>query len=582
MLREISIANLALVDKLRIEFLQGLNTLTGETGAGKSIIIDAVGLALGGRFSSEMIRADAESAQVEAVFELDRPEEFQASFDELGLSLGEDGLVILSREVAQAGRNRCRINGQTVTVQVLGKIGSILMDIHGQNEHQSLLSSEKQLMILDAFGGPQLEQSSTELVGVYEHWAKLKQALERLDENIEDRARRMELIGFQLEEIREAKLVSGEDDELLREREVLGSAERLYAASAEGYLRLYGEEDGASVLDQLGMVGRALDSAASIDPKLASVAGMIREATCQAEEAAREIRSYRDSIAFDPERLEQVERRLDELAKLKKKYGESVAEILAYADRIEAEMNEVENRDVRRQELQEELDAARVQLADVAERLSKLRKDAAEKLEQEIRIQLADLNMAKTVFKVEFSRQPDAAGVSMDDGIWAVNSRGVDKIEFLVAPNIGEGLKPLAKIASGGELSRLMLAVKAILAEVDKIPTMVFDEIDTGIGGRTAQAVAEKLMFIAQSRQVICVTHLPQIASLAHNHLFIQKTSDGTRTRVEVRPLEMGQRVEELARMLGGAEVTDTTRQHAREMLTLAESLRLKRVGNRI
>jgi DNA repair protein RecN (Recombination protein N) len=582
MLRELSIANLALVDKLRIEFLQGLNTLTGETGAGKSIIIDAVGLALGGRFSSEMIRVDAESAQVEAVFELDHPAEFGIPFEELGVPLGEDGLVILSREVAQTGRNRCRINGQTVTVQILGKVGSILMDIHGQNEHQSLLSPEKQLAILDAFGGPELLHISTEFVGIYERWAKLRQDLTRLDENIEDRARRMELIGFQLEEIREAKLVPGEDDELLREREILGSAERLYAASAEGYLRLYGEEDGASVLDQLGMVSRALDSAASIDPKLTPVAEMIREATCQAEEAAREIRNYRDSIAFDPERLEQVERRLDELAKLKKKYGESVTEILAYREQIEAELNEVENRDLRRQELQAELEAARTQLADLAEYLSKLRKSTAEKLEQEIRVQLADLNMAKTIFKVEFSRQPDMNGLTMNDGTWAVNSHGIDKIEFLVAPNIGEGLKPLAKIASGGELSRLMLAVKAILAEVDRIPTMVFDEIDTGIGGRTAQAVAEKLMFIAQSRQVICVTHLPQIASLAHNHLFIQKTSDGVRTRVDVRPLEMGQRVEELARMLGGAEVTETTRQHAREMLTLAESLRLKRVGSRI
>lgn len=582
MLKELSIANLALVERLRISFDHGLNILTGETGAGKSIIIDALGLALGGRFSSEMIRADAESAQVEAVFELERPLDFKNALNEIGVPLEDDGLLILSREIAQGGRSRCRINGQTVTVQILARVGGLLLDIHGQNEHQSLLSSDKQLAILDAFGGEALSQVGVELAETFRRWTEIRDSLTRLDERIEERTRRMELLTFQLQEIRDAKLSPGEDEALQQEREILAGAERLFAAAAEGYIRLYGGDEGGSVLDQLAAVQRSLEGAAGIDPRLEGISSMIREASCQAEEAAREIRSYRDSIAFDPERLEAIERRLDDLAKLKKKYGESATEILAYGDRIEEELQEVGNREERREALQAELTVIQKRLAELAEQLSILRRSAGERLSEAIGKQLAELNMGRTVFSASIERYPDPNGLPMEDGVYAISIHGVDRMEFMVAPNVGEGLKPLMKIASGGELSRMMLAIKAILAEVDAIPTMVFDEIDTGIGGRTAQAVAEKLLYIAMARQVICVTHLPQIASLAHQHLFIEKTSDGTRTRVEVRRLELGQRVDELARMLGGAEVTETTRQHAREMLSLAEQLKLNRVGRRI
>lgn len=582
MLRELSIANLALVDRLQIEFEQGLNILTGETGAGKSIIIDAVGLALGGRFSSEMIRADADSLQVEAVFELEEPTGFRNAMEEQGLSMGDDGVIILSREVAQGGRSRCRVNGQTVTAQILSRIGGLLMDIHGQHEHQSLLIPEKQLVILDGFGGRALSEKAEAMRGAYQHWSELRRRLAQLDERVEERVRRMELLGFQLQEIREAQLVPDEDETLLREREILASAERLYAVAAEGYQRLYGGEEGGAALDQLASTQRALESVAAIDPKLGEILTMIKEAACQAEEAAREIRGYRDAVAFDPERLETVERRLDALAKLKHKYGNSASEILEYAAKIEAEIAEVENREERREALQVEVNSAQAELAGLAGELTELRRAAAERLETAIRSQLAELNMARTDFKVEIGRVEDPDGLPMGDGVWAVSGNGVDRVEFLVAPNVGEGLRPLAKIASGGELSRLMLAVKAILAEVDQVPTMVFDEIDSGIGGRTAQAVAEKLLLIAHSRQVLCVTHLPQIASLAHRHLFIEKMTDGARTRVAVRSLEMAQRVEELARMLGGAEVTQTTRQHAREMLTLAEGVRLRKVGRQL
>lgn len=582
MLRELSVANLALIERLRIEFEPGLNILTGETGAGKSIIIDAVGLALGGRFSGEMVRAETDALQVEAVFELEEPEKFRPALDELGIELGDDHLLILSREAGSSGRNRCRINGQTVTVSTLAKVGTMLMDIHGQHEHQSLLINEKQLAILDAFGGKSLAEAAGQVAEAYERWRWLRQELARLDGDIEDRARRMELLNFQLQEITEAQLTPGEDGELAQERAILAGAEKLYAAAAESYQRLYGGEAGDCVLDQLAAVERALMSAVEIDPKLAPVVELIREAACQAEEAAHEIRRYRDAIPFNPERLEEVERRLDLLTKLKKKYGQTVDEILAYADKIRAELDEVENRDVRRAELERELAEVQERLATAALTLSRLRREAADRLEQAVTAQLAELNMGRTAFTVELSRTETADGLPLADGRWAITASGLDHAEFLVAPNVGEGAKPLAKIASGGELSRIMLAIKAILAEVDAIPTMVFDEIDTGIGGRTAQAVAEKLLLIARSRQVICVTHLPQIASMAHRHLYIEKTTDGARTRVNVRPLEMQGRVDELARMLGGAEVTETTRRHAQEMLALAETVRLRKVGKKL
>ena len=483
MLRELSVANLALIERLRIEFEPGLNILTGETGAGKSIIIDAVGLALGGRFSGEMVRAEADALQVEAVFELEEPEKFRPALDELGIELGDDHLLILSREAGSSGRNRCRINGQTVTVSTLAKVGTMLMDIHGQHEHQSLLINEKQLAILDAFGGKSLAEAAGQVAEAYERWRWLRQELARLDGDIEDRARRMELLNFQLQEITEAQLTPGEDGELAQERAILAGAEKLYAAAAESYQRLYGGEAGDCVLDQLAAVERALMSAVEIDPKLAPVVELIREAACQAEEAAHEIRRYRDAIPFNPERLEEVERRLDLLTKLKKKYGQTVDEILAYADKIRAELDEVENRDVRRAELERELAEVQERLATAALTLSRLRREAADRLEQAVTAQLAELNMGRTAFTVELSRTETADGLPLADGRWAITASGLDHAEFLVAPNVGEGAKPLAKIASGGELSRIMLAIKAILAEVDAIPTMVFDEIDTGIGG---------------------------------------------------------------------------------------------------
>jgi len=580
------VRNFALIDTINLEFDPGFNVLTGETGAGKSIIIDALGLALGGRFSSEMIRTGSENAVVEAVFEInDRPELIEY-LNEIGVPVTDDQTLIIQREISNNGRNRCRVNGQLVTVLVLGKIGEYLIDIHGQHEHQSLLAAEKQLELLDEYCGSECKKLRDEFLEVFRRFELLSEELQELKQNETDKVRKIDLLKFQIDEIEQMKLIIGEDEDLLKEKEILGSSEKLYEAATLSYQALYDNQSGKAVIELLAEAERSLSQVAGIDQRLAGILETIRETACQAEEASRELRDYQEQIQFDPERLNMIEERLDEINKLKRKYGASIAEILLFLDRCKQELADLNNSEERSHNLELEVQELRVRLGNLAETLTKYREAGALKLEHAIMEQLADLNMAKTQFKIGIN-QLDAdtdtdTGVPYQGRKVQINATGADRLEFLVSPNPGESLKPLTKIASGGELSRLMLALKAILAELDQIPTMVFDEIDVGIGGRTAQAVAEKMALIGRARQVICITHLPQIASMAKNHFYIEKQVDGERTKVSVRGLMMNERIDELARMLGGAEVTDTTRQHAREMLALAEKLRLHRIGDSI
>lgn len=586
MLQQITVKNFALIDTINLEFDPGFNVLTGETGAGKSIIIDALGLALGGRFSSEMIRTGSENAVVEAVFEInDRPELIEY-LNEIGVPVTDDQTLIIQREISNNGRNRCRVNGQLVTVLVLGKIGEYLIDIHGQHEHQSLLAAEKQLELLDEYCGSECKKLRDEFLEVFRRFELLSEELQELKQNETDKVRKIDLLKFQIDEIEQMKLIIGEDEDLLKEKEILGSSEKLYEAATLSYQALYDNQSGKAVIELLAEAERSLSQVAGIDQRLAGILETIRETACQAEEASRELRDYQEQIQFDPERLNMIEERLDEINKLKRKYGASIAEILLFLDRCKQELADLNNSEERSHNLELEVQELRVRLGNLAETLTKYREAGALKLEHAIMEQLADLNMAKTQFKIGIN-QLDAdtdtdTGVPYQGRKVQINATGADRLEFLVSPNPGESLKPLTKIASGGELSRLMLALKAILAELDQIPTMVFDEIDVGIGGRTAQAVAEKMALIGRARQVICITHLPQIASMAKNHFYIEKQVDGERTKVSVRGLMMNERIDELARMLGGAEVTDTTRQHAREMLALAEKLRLHRIGDSI
>ncbi|NLY91453.1 MAG: DNA repair protein RecN [Firmicutes bacterium] len=578
MLRELVIENFALIERLSLEVGPGFNIMTGETGAGKSIIIDTVSLLLGGRSSAEQVRAGAEAAQIEGVFEVeDRPEVLGLLAD-WGIPLGDDRLLVINREINQSGRSRCRMNGQTVTVLTLNKVGRLLLDIHGQHEHQSLFSAVSQREILDRYGGELLAKRKAQVAELYSQWQAVKGELAGLEMDEAEEKRRRELIDYQLQEIEAAQLQPGEEEELSKERTLLAGAERLFASVSEAYQLFYGAEETSTVLDQLGAGVEALTKAAEVDPALQQWVETMSQVACQVEEMARELRSYRDQILFDPERLNQVEARLDEIAKLKRKYGQGIPEILAFAAKLKAELNSLEDRTERQQALTNQLRRIEGELAEAVQALSALRRETAERLEVAVTAQLHEVNMGKTVFKIALNRVADAEnGLMIDGEALAVGKDGIDHVEFLVAPNPGEGLRPLAKIASGGELSRLMLVLKVILAEADQIPTMVFDEIDTGIGGRTAQAVAEKLFLLGRSHQVICVTHLPQIASMAHHHFYIEKRTLNERTMIQVRALGKNERVEELARMLGGAEVTATTREHAREMLQLAETLRLEK-----
>ncbi|MGE5583130.1 MAG: DNA repair protein RecN [Bacillota bacterium] len=580
MLQEITVRNLALIEEINLDFDPSFNVLTGETGAGKSIIIDALGLALGGRFSSEMIRSGAESASVEAVFVIqDRPELLNY-LQGIGIQIGPDNTLIIQREISNNGKNRCRVNGQLVTVLSLTKIGEFLIDIHGQHEHQSLLIPEKQLELLDQYAGAPCLRLREDFGKIFKEWQALQNEYQSLQQNEAELARKVELLEFQIQEINQAKLVIGEDEDLLKERDILASSEKLYEAASQSYQALYDGSDGKAAVELLGEAERALGQVAGIDPRIESILEMLREAACQAEEVSREIRSYQGQIQFDPGRLAEIEDRLDEITRLKRKYGTSIGEILLFAEKCQQELAGIANREERSKEIEAELAKVRASLGEIAESLSGRRQLAARKLEETLMCQLNDLNMVNTQFKVNLIQRETADGVPFHGKHVAVWATGADEIEFLVAPNPGEGLKPMIKIASGGELSRIMLALKAILADLDAVPTMVFDEIDVGIGGRTAQAVAEKMLLIGLSRQVLCVTHLPQIASLAKRHFYIEKHVVQDRTEVAVRELPMNERVEELARMLGGAQVTDTTRQHAREMLMLAERLRLNRVGH--
>ncbi|MGE5598685.1 MAG: DNA repair protein RecN, partial [Bacteroidota bacterium] len=461
----------------------------------------------------------------------------------------------------------------------LAKLGALLVDIHGQHEHQSLLHAEKQLELLDRAGGEEIIALRQRFAAQYARLMELRQSLERLRGDEEELQRRVELLHFQRQEISEAKLSPGEDERLRAEHALFASAGRLHDATAQAYALLYESGTDRAALEQMGEARRALESVAGVDPRLEGALAMLREAAAQAEEAARELRAYRERLEFDPARLAEVERRLDEIDRLRRKYGRTVDEIIAYGEKIAAELDGIEHRDERLAELARETAEAEATLADTGRELSARRRVEAARLQEAIARQLEDLNMGKVTFEISLTMADDPQGLPVDGRRVAMGPRGLDRIEFMVAPNPGEGLRPMAKIASGGELSRIMLALKAILAEVDELPTMIFDEIDVGIGGRTAQAVAEKMLLIGRARQVIAVTHLPQIASLAHRHLLIEKHAGADRTTVTVRSLDMQERVAELARMLGGAEVTELTRKHAQEMLALAESLKLRKVG---
>ncbi len=561
MLVELHVTNFALIDHLDLTFGAGLNILTGETGAGKSIIIDALGLALGERAGSDLVRTGASRATVEAVFDLAHAsEEIRRKLADAGLDNEDDDphTLLVTRDLAGAGgKSQCRINGRLMPVSVLKDIAEGLVDVHGQHEHQSLLSADHHVDILDNWGGKAALALRGEVTAIYSQANALKREREQLRTDARERARMLDLYRFQQEEIAGAGLKPGEEATLAADRSRLANSEKLSAAASESYDLLSGGARGAGgALDALNAALASVEHAVALDETLLPVAEALGSAVAYAEDAGRELRVYQETLEFNPERLEELEVRLDLLRTLKRKYGETVEEIIAYGLELSGKIDALENSEAREEQLTAAILGCEASLTKTAARLTKLRRDTSREFSAGIARELGDLGMAATKFEVSIEPQP-------------VASKGADRVEFLLSPNPGEPLRPLAKIASGGEMSRIMLALKSVLAKTGGIPTMIFDEIDVGVGGRTAQTIGDKLAALACDAQVLCITHLPQIASRTGTHFFIEKHVHDGRTTVSVAPLDAEGRVEEIARMLGGSRRSEAVVQHAREMLSV-------------
>lgn len=556
MLSSISIKNFGLIEQVKIDFQDGLNVLTGETGAGKTIIIDALQLALGGRANTGQIRSGAEKAMLEVAFDPDKNELLEQLLNNQGIELCQEDYLVLSREIARSGKNICRVNGQMVPLAFYKQIGKSIADLHVQHEQTSLLNQEKHRELLDQFGGAHLVNLLGQVRTAYQNWHKALSHLEKLRREAGDRTRRADTLRYQIEEIQKANLEPGEEEALIREKSILVNAEKISLLADEAYSLLYDGKDGqSSALDLLARVSENIKSLVNYDSEAKNMLVALESALYQAEDTARDLSAYRDTVEYSPQRLEMVEERLNQIKILKKKYAGDIPSILEFLHNAATELQNLLYIDEESANSERELEVLAAVYNDLAQVLSSERRQAALLLEEKVGSELASLEMGKVLLSVDFTP------------ITAPSPEGQEQIEFLISTNPGEPLKPLAKIASGGEMSRIMLALKTLLAQTDDKPVLVFDEVDTGIGGRALQAVAEKLSQLGDYCQVICVTHSAQVAAHARAHYRIHKEFDGLRTVTRVKPLDREERVEEMARMLGGKEVTDITRQHANQML---------------
>ena len=563
MLKELSIRNFAIIDDLQISFSEGLTILSGETGAGKSIILNAVNLLLGSRASTDLVRTGAETAELEALFRITPQSRISEIMSECGYDPA-DGLLI-RRIIARSDTNRVYINGRLATIQLLNAVTDNLASISGQHAHQGLLKEEQHLSILDQFGG--LMSLRQDMVDAYHQLLALIDELKKLERIQSRRSEHLELLQFQKTEISNARLVVGEDEELEQERLRLKNAEMLYQIVHGSIEELYSAP--GAVFERISEVKKNLDKAARIDTRLDAEAGNLADSVYRIEGLIEELRSYQSRIQIDEQRLEAVEERLDELNKLKRKYGGSLEAVKSELAGIERELSRVENISGKIDGVNNRISEMREHCQKVATELSQNRQKAAAALAPKIIQALDSLKMAHTSFQVDLG--PIAWNDKLDSNLNVANQLlteyGIDRAAFMIAPNPGEELKPLAAIASGGELSRFVLALKAILAETDEVETVIFDEVDAGIGGGTAEVVGRKLAELAQHHQVICITHLPQIAKFGDHHYGISKHVMDGRTLTTIQPLGEAERQQEIARMLGGEELTAATLKHARELL---------------
>ena len=556
MLSLLHIENIALIQSADIRFEPGFNVLTGETGAGKSIVIDSIGAVLGERTSRELIRTGAKSALVTAVFTQVPPLPW---LEENGFPTGEEDLL-LQRELQGDGRNVCRIDGKLVTVAQLRELGRQLLNIHGQHDGQQLLDPASHLGYLDQFGGcqPLLEDYQE----AYRKWHDIRREMDKLQMDEAERSRRVDTLNYQIQELERAQLKAGEDEELSARRTLLRSAGRLMEAVQSAEFALSGDEDRDGACSLIAQAEGEVQGVSSISPELGELSEKLTALRCAADDAADTLRDLSRSFDFSPGELDQVEERLDLLYRLRKKYGPTVEDMLSYLDRCRKELDQIQYADDTLARLEKDLKKAQKEAARRGESLSQARREAAGALQARVQEELRQLDMPKVQFQTEFTPKGGEAG--MDE-------TGLDEVQFLMSANLGEALKPIQKVASGGELARIMLALKNVLAEGDQIGTLVFDEVDTGVSGRAAQKVAEKMAQVARGKQVLCVTHLPQIAAMADTHFSVQKGEREGRTYTRLERLDRSQRREELARLIGGASITPSLLESAEELLRQAE-----------
>ena len=568
MIEELYISNVALIDELQLECSSGLNIFTGETGAGKSVILNAVGLALGERSTAGIVRGGATNAKIQIAVALPPNHPVWAGFNDSEFAdvLDAEETLVLSRQINASGRSRCHTNGQPVSLTFLSAIGDLLVDIHGQHAHQSLFRSETHLDLLDTFG--KHEALKAKVCEKYDELHAAQAQLADYSQTLREAMQEKDLLEFQLEELEEAQLQEGEEDELANERHLLSNAETLFESANQLYEQLYGGDlSESSTLDGLKIASRTISKLCELDGSLSELNERFESILYELEDVAYQIRDYRDKIESNPHRLAEVEERLDLIHRLKRKYSDSISEILAYQAQASQKLEDLQFGSERIEELKDRIHLVTQGAQKLAIELSKKRRETATQLESLIERELQTLGMEKAVFQILVSPIESAEGpLEIEGKRYELRTDGMDEIEFFISPNIGSEPKPLTKIASGGEISRVMLALKTVLAQIDLIPTMIFDEIDAGIGGRTADIVGQKLKELSRFRQVFCITHLPQIARFADQHFRVEKSVEGNRTTITAKLLTPEERVEEVARMHGG-EATVTTLAHARELL---------------
>ena len=557
MILELYMKNCALVEELRLSIDKNLNILTGETGSGKSIIIDALGLCLGEKYDRSFLRKGTEKGIVEAIFTSDSTH-LKEVLDRNDIELDEDNLLVITRVIYNDGKSVARINGRTIKLSVLKEIASTLIDVHGQHQNQALFNKETHLQFLDLFGESELHLFKDDYKSTYQDYIKVKSALNTLTENKDDMQiqREIDLLKFQINEIDSANLNENEYEELLKQRDIFRNSEKIYNNLNLSYQKLY--NGNVNAVDLIGNASNELSAICEYDKSLSEYSESVERIMYELQDIAREIRNYKDSIDFEPYELEQIEIRIDEINNLKRKYGNTIQEIFEFYNKTKARLDEILNRDEKVEELKKEVLRIEKILREKSEKLTNQRKQVAKELEEVLLVELKSLNMKNVAFKVNF----EECNYTID---------GKDDIEFMISFNLGEDIKPIYKVASGGEMSRFMLAFKTILADIDQIDTLVFDEIDTGISGIAAQIVGEKLSKIATKKQIICITHLPQIAANADSHYCIEKNTSNDRTFTSITKLDYNQKRDEIARLIAGSNITEKTIQHADEIIELAK-----------